>query len=170
MVIAVVILIIGLAFILSQNETTPVIKEVKRTVGIKGYRSVYSDSTGGGKTLHSTDLMISGKPDYIFKRHDDLIPVELKSTKVSEPLEKDIMQLVIYFLLIEDNYGIRPEKGRLVYANKAYEINNNYYLREKALNIIKQMGNIKDGNLGRYHVYRSGCRTCLYKDICQYNK
>ncbi len=170
MVIAVVILIIGLAYILSQNETTPVVREVKRTVGIKGYRSIYSDSAGKGGTLHSDALMISGKPDYIFKRSNDLIPVELKSTTVDMPLEKDIMQLAVYFLLIEENYGIRPKSGRLVYANRAYEISNNYYIRNKVLNIIKEMGNIKDGNMRRYRVDRSGCHTCLYRDICQYTK
>ncbi|MDI6601636.1 MAG: CRISPR-associated protein Cas4 [Thermoanaerobacteraceae bacterium] len=168
MVIAFVILIIGLAFILLDRETSLVIREVKRTIGIKGYRSIYSDARGNSKPLHSDIYMISGKPDYIFKRGDDFIPVELKSTVVDMPLEKDIMQLAIYFLLIEENYGIRPQKGRLIYANKAYEIVNNYHIRKRVINIIKEMGNIKNGTIHRYHVDKSGCHTCLYRDICQY--
>lgn len=170
MVIAVVILIIGLAFILLEKETSPAIKEVKRTVGIKGYRSIYSDSKGQGKPLHSDNFMISGKPDYIFKKGDDIIPVELKSSEVDMPLEKDIMQLAVYFLLIEESYGTRPQKGRLIYANKAYEIYNNYYIRKKVINIINEMGNIKEGNIHRYRIDKSVCYTCLYKDICQYTR
>lgn len=170
MVIAIFILIIGLAFILSENEATLVVREVKRTIGIKGYRSIYSDTKGQGNLLRSDSLMISGKPDYIFKRGSDLIPVELKSSTVMMPQEKDIMQLAVYFVLIEENFGIRPHNGRLVYANKAFEISNNYYIRKKLNNIIYEMGNIKKGSIHRYHVDKSGCYTCLYKDICQYTK
>lgn len=168
MVIALIIFIVGLAIILLDKETSLRIREIKRTVGIKGYRSIYSDAKGDGTLLKSDTYMISGKPDYIFRKGDDLVPVELKSTTTDAPLEKDVMQLAVYFLLVEENYGIRPGKGRLIYANKAYEIDNNYYIREKVTEIIKEMQSIRNGAVHRYRVDKNRCHTCLYRDICQY--
>ena len=61
------------------------------------------------RTLFSERLKLAGRPDRIIRQGEDLIPEEWKSSKrVSEGHR---LQLGTYFLLIEEEYGVRPPFG-----------------------------------------------------------
>ena len=145
---------------------------------------IYTDIMGKDKKepiiyseiLFSPKYNLSGKPDYILKsRNGSLIPVELKSAKIPEeqdyPFFKDVMQLTAYFLLIEDRFGIRPKKGRIVYKNCVFEVKNTKRLRRALIDLLYEMRSILDtGHLPDFEVNHSHCRNCLFKGhLCEFS-
>ncbi|MDI3312602.1 MAG: CRISPR-associated protein Cas4, partial [Thermoanaerobacterium sp.] len=96
-------------------EKRPPYKEMKRIIGFKRGKLIYIDKQEEvkkdgviySKLLKSSKYGISGKPDYIYDIGNELIPLELKSSKVEghSPLLKDVMQLTAYFLIIEEEFA-----------------------------------------------------------------
>lgn len=128
------------------------------------------------EVLYSPKFDISGKPDYILKTKDgSLIPVELKSAIIPEnqnyPFLKDVMQLTAYFILVEERFGSKPKKGRIVYKNCVFEVKNTIRLRSELLELLSEMRSIlKTGKLPAYEVNYVYCRNCVYKGyICEFS-
>ena len=63
-------------------------------------------------TLFSKRHLLTGRPDRIVKHGKFFIPEEWKSSKKVEPWH--LVQLGVYFILIEDHYGKRPPYGFIV--------------------------------------------------------
>src|SRR5687768_1344609 len=86
-------------------------------------RVVYSD-TGAWerveKPLFSRKYRLTGKPDYIVQEETGaMIPIEVKPTRTaSEPRASDTMQLMAYGILVEQEFGARPEYGLLKYRDQ----------------------------------------------------
>src|SRR5512142_1111024 len=57
-------------------------------------------------TLFSKRYRLTGRPDRIVKHGKFFIPEEWKSSKKVEPWH--VAQLAVYFILIEEQYGVRP--------------------------------------------------------------
>lgn len=70
--------------------------------------------------LVSDTCQLIGKPDYIVRTTDGLVPVEVKSRACGErgPYEGEVAQLVAYCLLVEDVMGEPVLKGLLRYADR----------------------------------------------------
>lgn len=129
---------------------------------------IYTDETGG-KLLVSETLDLQGKPDYIFMTwfRRNYIPFEIKSGKVKEdePHEGDLMQLLAYFVLIEEVYGKRPPYGKLVYSNKTFKVRNTIRHRMKLKNTLKEMQGMLKGHYTPCETQNYlKCKNC----ICQY--
>ena len=129
---------------------------------------IYTDENGG-KLLVSEELDLQGKPDYIFETwfRRKYIPFEIKSgrAKEDEPHEGDLMQLLAYFLLIEEVYGKRPPYGKLVYNNKTFKVRNTLKHRMMVKNTLKEMRRLLNGQ-GQTRETKNylKCKNC----ICQY--
>ena len=65
-------------------------------------------------TLFSKRYLLTGRPDRIVKHGKFFIPEEWKSSKKVEPWH--LVQLGVYFILIEDHYGVRPPTGSLCFG------------------------------------------------------
>jgi CRISPR-associated exonuclease Cas4 len=126
-------------------------------------------------TLDNTTRMLSsekyglrGRPDYILKRDDELIPVELKTGRTPKgPLFSHILQLAAYFLLIEENYKVQPSYGIIKYSDKEHEIQYDDELRKIVISKLKEMREIlvtKEAH--RNHKRESKCRYCSRREIC----
>jgi CRISPR-associated exonuclease Cas4 len=63
-------------------------------------------------TLYSERLQLVGRPDRIIRDSDTLIPEEWKSSKRINQGHR--LQLGAYFLLIEEEFGVRPPYGVVV--------------------------------------------------------
>ncbi|MGL6174053.1 MAG: CRISPR-associated protein Cas4, partial [Cellulosilyticaceae bacterium] len=129
---------------------------------------IYSDEKGT-KLLVAPKADLQGKPDYIFKTwfRKKYIPLEIKSSMIKEdyPHEGDLMQLVTYFLIIEEVYGKKPPYGKLVYKNKTFKIRNTLTLRMTLKKTIRQMRGMLKGNINRCsEPSYIKCKNC----ICQY--
>lgn len=134
---------------------------------------VYTDESGG-KLLIDKEHLLQGKPDYIFQSYftGRLIPFEIKSGVCKEdlPHEGDLMQLVAYFVILEEVYGKRPKFGKLVYANKTFKIRNTRTLRKELLRTLEEMRDMLDGHMPKAcETSYLKCRNCVCKHtVCEW--
>ncbi len=142
--------------------------------GIAGAQIIYSDEEDN-KLLVSEKYDLQGKPDYIFQTllGGAYIPVELKSTKLKEdesyPHHGDLMQLVAYFLIIEDLYGKRPKQGRLIYKNRMFIIKNTRGLRRQISRHLKEMRTMIQTGKGTAEPSFPKCKNCVCRGtVCEW--
>lgn len=145
-----------------------------------GYKLFYSDEKTGNrkqdviysKLLKSERFSIQGKPDFIFKGKNTFIPVELKSGNINDdrlPHSGDLMQLVAYFIIIEENFDIAPKEGRIIYNDYMFIIENTKKLRNQLIEVIKDMRlMLKDGENEPSCEYVK-CRHCICRGtVCEF--
>lgn len=145
---------------------------------VKGQRfakMIYCDEKGV-KLLVAPESNLKGKPDFIFKTWflGRYIPFEIKSAviKDEEPHYGDLMQLVAYFLIIEEVYGKRPPYGKLVYANKTFKVRNTRALRQELNDIVFEMRKLLEGeSCPQAEPSFVKCRNCICKyTVCEWNE
>ncbi len=148
------------------------------------YKLFYADekinnkNTISSKLLKSDKYGLKGKPDYILKHKilNKYIPIELKSGSIKEnnkPRENDLMQLVTYFLIIEDIFGKKPKYGYLVYKDYMFIVKNTIKLRRKLLKTITDMKNMETVGYSKNtpDVNFPKCRLCKYRNsVCEFHK
>lgn len=169
-----VIMTVGIYMILKLIQ--PGIKMKEPKLGVFGAEVIYCDEEQG-ELLISEKYDLQGKPDYIFQTlfGGSYIPVELKSTKLKEdeffPHEGDLMQLVAYFLIIEDTYGKRPKYGRLIYKNRMFIIKNTRALRRQLKGYLKEMRQMIQTGKGEADPSFPKCRNCVCRGtVCTWNE
>ena len=119
-------------------------------------------------TLVDHHYGLVGKPDYLLKRREGLIPVEVKPTRNADrPYDSDIYQLAAYCLLVERNYRQRPPYGLLRYARHTVRIEYDDQLKDEIIDIIAEMHDLHDADdCHRDHRHKSRCRGCGFWDTC----
>ena len=142
----------------------------KRT-GIPGGRIIYSDPGVWKKTLkplYDAGIGLTGRPDYLIKKGDRIIPAEVKSSWAPRsPYDSHILQLAAYCVLVESTYGRRPPYGLLRYKNRTFKIKFTSDLEERVLekiDIIRKQKNKEDAP--RSHNQLNRCARCGYRNIC----
>ena len=110
--------ILVLAFLLRRHA-------VKRlaALGLAG-EVIYSDNEATDEVLVSHRHGLTGKPDYISREGEELIPVERKSRSVSATgaYEGEILQVAAYCLLVEERSGKPVRRGKILYQNRSIEV------------------------------------------------
>ena len=144
----------------------------RRQTGLPRGRVTYVD-TGAWqrceRPLFSNQYRLTGRPDYLVARGDELIPVEVKSGAAPvEPYASHILQLAAYCLLVEEQEGRAPAYGILKYDDRAFEIDYAGALRQQLLGTLNAM---RDGLYARRGPERSHedparCRGCGYRERC----
>ena len=119
-------------------------------------------------TLFSKRLLLTGRPDRIVKQGDFFIPEEWKSSKKVEPWH--LVQVGVYFILIEEHYGVRPAYGFVVLQGGRRErVENTQELRERVLAVATKIrehrGRLEDEIL--VSPARWQCRVCGQRNLCQ---
>jgi CRISPR-associated exonuclease Cas4 len=143
----------------------------KAVTGQSFAKLIYTDEKGG-TLLKAPAYGLQGKPDYIFQTffRRKYIPYEIKSgtSKEDFPHEGDQMQLVAYFLIIQEAYGKKPPYGKLVYANKTFTIRNTRALRKQLLRYVEQMEEtLEQGPTMPCVKSYIKCKNCICKDtVC----
>lgn len=143
----------------------------QKASGLPAGRVIYSDTRHWGKVeqaLYDQGLKITGRPDYLIKNKNVLIPVEVKSSHVNDaPYDSHIYQLAAYCYLIETAYNKRPTHGIIHYPNRTYAIDYTQELEQSFIEVIENMrilDNRKDVN--RSHDSAQRCQGCGYRSIC----
>src|SRR5574340_204693 len=139
--------------------------------GLPGGRVIYSDTRSWGKLekpLVAEDIGLVGKPDYLLKRGDVIIPVEVKSGRApAAPYDSHIFQLAAYCMLVHRHFGIRPPYGVLHYPGRDFAIDYTAQL-ERAL--LDQLAEIRRDetrrDVPRSHHEPARCRKCGFRDAC----
>lgn len=163
-------------------KSKPVRKVKLITVAPLGYKLFYTDETPKKrkkkviykKILYSKKYNIQGKPDFIYKKGNKCFVVELKSGKIKNndmPYFGDLMQLVSYFLIVEDVYGYKVKKGKLIYSDCAFVVKNTKSLRRQVLEIIDSMRNMLKTGYGYANPSFIHCRYCMCRQtVCTHYK
>lgn len=145
--------------------------------GLPGGQVVYDDviQTENGdwypqrEPLYSQQLQLVGRPDYLVREHDgSLTPVEVKSSPApQQPYEGHLLQLAAYCVLVEENFGVRPQYGIIQYRNQAFAVEFSPDLEEDLYNLLVEMReDLYAGELDRDHNDWRRCGRCSMRGQC----
>jgi CRISPR-associated exonuclease Cas4 len=143
----------------------------QEAMGIPAGRIIYTDTRGWGpveEPLYDPNLGLTGRPDYLVEQKGQLIPVEVKSTRVSSaPYDAHIFQLAAYCLLVESNYGTRPDYGIIHYPNRTFAVDYTAELELALLDILEDMrAQDRRKDVSRSHQSVARCTRCGYRTVC----
>jgi CRISPR-associated exonuclease Cas4 len=139
--------------------------------GIPSGRVIYTDTRAWGrleKPLYDPQLKLAGKPDYLVRRGNQVIPIEVKSGRSPQaPFDSHIYQLAAYCLLVEHEYGVTPAHGIIHYPERTFAVDFNSQLQAsiKAA-IIEMQSQASSKNIDRSHNEAKRCQRCGYRSIC----
>ena len=145
-------------------------RQQRRHTGLPGGRVIYADTRAWGKPvekpLYDAYLGLTGKPDYLVQDGNQLIPVEVKSTHVSDaPYDSHILQLAAYCMLVERCLGKRPQYGILHYPRRTFAIDFTSEVESTVMRLLLEMqANRKD--IPRSHESPPRCTRCGFRSVC----
>ncbi|MBN1454015.1 MAG: Dna2/Cas4 domain-containing protein [Anaerolineales bacterium] len=143
----------------------------RREAGLPGGRVIYTDTGGWGaveRPLYYPPLKLTGKPDYLVRQGEILIPVEVKSGRTPEaPYDSHIFQLASYCLLVEKTYGKRPPYGIIHYSDRNFAVDYTPELEFALMDLLADMrrDEIK-GDVDRSHEQAARCAHCGFRNLC----
>lgn len=144
---------------------------MQQTSGIPEGEIIFSDSSQWGKTtkpLYDAQLGLTGKPDYLIREQEVIIPVEVKKTWApSAPFESHKLQLAAYCLLVKRHFGLAPPFGILNYRNRTFKIPYNKDLEMELLAVMDEIRVQKEmGEASRSHSQKGRCARCGFRHVC----
>lgn len=143
----------------------------RRGLGLPEGRLLYEDSGGQRRLrepLFAEDLDLMGRPDYLIKSKQGLIPVEVKTGRSpKQPFESHVFQLAAYCVLVERNFKQRPPFGIIKYPQASYQVDFTENLENQLLGLLADMRlGFMSGELHRSHSAAARCRSCGYVQLC----
>jgi CRISPR-associated exonuclease Cas4 len=143
------------------------VQKKKKTYGIPDGSILYSDLNVPAAPLYSRRFRLTGKPDYIVRKENQCIPVEVKSGGGPHPHQSQVLQLAAYCQILEDTSGLFVPEGILVYNNVPYTIRFDPKLRFELESVMKTMRvSLRSGIVQRNHHEPGRCRHCSMKQYC----
>lgn len=144
----------------------------RKSVGLPGGKVVYSDTKDWGlvdKPYYDPLLGLTGKPDYVVKKRNQLIPIEVKSSRVgSSPYDSHIYQLAAYCYLIERETGTRPQYGILHYPSRTFRVDYTSKLETALLELISEIRYQERRTVvNRSHEAPQRCGSCGFQETCK---
>ena len=129
---------------------------------------LYSDLNKPAKSFFSKKYMIVGKPDYIIKDKNRIIPVELKFSRHNHPQQNHIYQIAGYCQLVEENFNNFVPYGLIVINNQEqFKIPFNPQMRYELEKTLMEMRNfLISGKILRNHNDFNRCKNCSMKEHC----
>ena len=140
--------------------------------GLPGGKVIYSDTKSWGtvdKPFYDPFLGLTGKPDYIVKKGNHIIPIEVKSSRVSSaPYDSHIYQLAAYCYLIEKETHQRPPYGILHYPTRTFRVDYTSDLENELLELLSEI-RYQDRRtaVNRSHEAPQRCKSCGFQETCQ---
>jgi CRISPR-associated exonuclease Cas4 len=164
-------LYLALAFILLALGLFWLSARQRRSTGLPGGRVIYNDTRGWGaveKPLFHEALGLTGKPDYLVREHDRIIPVEVKTGRTPEsPYDGHIFQVAAYCLLVEKNYGKRPPYGIIHYPGRDFAVDYTSSLEAALLDTLAEMRRDEHRkSVARSHEDPARCTRCGFRAAC----
>ncbi|MBN1667154.1 MAG: CRISPR-associated protein Cas4 [Anaerolineales bacterium] len=146
-------------------------RRVRKASGIPAGQVIYVDTRAWGpveKSLYDPEYGLTGKPDYLVEQDSQVIPVEVKSSRVGQaPYDSHIFQLAAYCRLVHASYKQRPAYGILHYPNRTYRIDYTPELESQLANLLIEIRNDeRKKELPRSHNSPRRCQRCGYQTTC----
>jgi CRISPR-associated exonuclease Cas4 len=168
MIVLFAILILGgVVFLVLAFRQRATVQKEKRARGIPEGLVVYHDLNIPAEPLFSKRFRLVGKPDYIVRHKDRILPVEVKSGGQSHPQKSHMLQLAAYCQILEDVSGEFVPEGILVYNTVSYTIAFDPQLRFELASVTSQMReSLQDGVVVRNHQEPGRCKHCSLRQYC----
>ena len=143
----------------------------RKSAGLPGGKVIYSDTKDWGpveKPFYDPMLGLTGKPDYVVKKGNQIIPVEVKSSRVTgSPYDSHIYQLAAYCYLVEQETGTRPQYGILHYPTHTFRVDYTSELETALLELISEIRYQERRTVvNRSHEAPRRCASCGYQETC----
>ena len=121
--------------------------------------------------LRSELYNLAGRPDYIIKKGEERIPVEVKTGRPPKaPFFSHILQIGAYCLLTEETFSQKPANGQIRYGfdNDPHEIVWDSKLKNLVVEKLEEMNDILDEKLEahRNHKRVGKCNSCSRRKNC----
>lgn len=144
----------------------------QKSAGLPGGKVIYSDTKEWGsvdKPFYNPMLGLTGKPDYVVKKGNQLIPVEVKSSQVTDsPYDSHIYQLAAYCYLIDQETGTRPKYGILHYPARTFRVEYSPEMETALLELIAEIRYQERRTVvNRSHESPQRCASCGYQETCK---
>jgi CRISPR-associated exonuclease Cas4 len=154
--IAIAAFVVGIVLILVGKST-------RQHSGLTDAATVDLDT----RVLYSARYGLTGRPDRLFREGQFVIPEEWKSSH--QVYDNHRAQLGCYFILVEEEYGVRPPYGVIVTGNGGREkVANTDQLRAWVLELAERIRAARQ-ELNREIPVRqpaAKCRACGMRDGC----
>jgi CRISPR-associated exonuclease Cas4 len=122
------------------------------------------------RALTSRRYGLSGRPDYLVRTPDGIVPVEAKSTMrpaSGRAYDSHIFQLAAYCLLVEDTIGAHVPYGIIRYADAEILIDYTPELKDELLELLDEMREARYAEeVHRSHNEARRCSNCSMREIC----
>ena len=145
-------------------------RRIQWSTGLPEGRVTYADTGAwrrNEKALFSASHRITGKPDYLVKDGDAIVPVEVKSGAApATPRDGHILQLAAYCLLVEENLGRRPAMGIIQYADRQFAVDYTVALEQRLLEVVAEM-RAAAREIEGPHRSHSEERRCMRCGVCE---
>jgi CRISPR-associated exonuclease Cas4 len=139
----------------------------KKQYGIPEGSILYSDLNVPAEPLFSRRVRLTGKPDYIIRKENQYVPIEVKTGNGPHPHQSQVLQLAAYCQILEDTTGVFVPEGILVYNNVPYTIRFDPKLRFELETVMKTMrASLRKGVVQRNHHEPGRCRNCSMRQYC----
>ena len=179
LVIALLLLAVALIALLAA-------KSAAARTGLPGGQLIYSD-TGHAvgrigpvttnelgekqeRALVSERYGLSGRPDYLVRNSEGIVPIEVKSAKSpasGRAYDSHVFQLAAYCLLVEDVTGADVPYGIIRYADAEIVIDYTAELRDELIELIEEMREAQGAEeVHRSHSEARRCSKCSMREVC----
>jgi CRISPR-associated exonuclease Cas4 len=143
----------------------------RRDTGLPLGRVTYVDTGAWDRCerpLFSNRHRLTGRPDYLVRGREGVVPVEVKSgTAPEQPYPAHVLQLAAYCLLVEEQEGQTPPHGILKYGDRAFEVDYTPALRTELLRTLDGIRrDLGARDVDRDHDDPARCRGCGFRDRC----
>jgi len=147
-------------------------RNLSRELGLHGdWRLIYTDARGEGTLLKTftQDVMLCGKPDWVYQNGPHALVVEDKQGKKPKDLHlSQQMQLAVYFLLVKREFNLAPYRGVLRFQDGQVELSYDPALMQTLQATLREMRSVLLRKLParRNHSSRARCRSCKFYEDC----
>ena len=162
-----IVWLIGASYFLYRSlRSTEIVDALRKEFRVKG-KIEYIDMERS-KVFKSEKYGLSGRPDYIIKLRNQIIPVEEKKGRTPRgPLFSHILQIAAYCLLIEETTGEAPSHGLLKYPEHEHDIEYDDDLKGVLLQKLQEMRVVMEkGDAHRNHNRPGKCLNCSRREVC----
>lgn len=148
-------------------------KKLSRELGLsKGWKVIYTDAQGEGILLKTfiKGIVVCGKPDWVYQNGSKALIVEDKQGKKPGGLYlSHQMQLAVYFLLVEKEFGLKPYQGLLRFQDGQLELPYDPVLMQTLEAKLEEMKIIllQKASVRRNHSSRARCQSCKFYEHCE---
>jgi CRISPR-associated exonuclease Cas4 len=142
-----IVLVIGSIILVFGVLLLFVVARGKQQMGSLSGTVLYMDhGETRGDILYAKQYHLMGRPDFLIRKGNDIMPVEVKTGKTpARPHDNHIMQLMAYCLLVEENFGVVPPGGYIRYPDREFGVKYTAERREAVLSSLREIIALRKG-------------------------